>query len=280
MKKQKESATIKGKPGPHTAQGKERSKKNSTQHGILAVSLFLLPGESAAKFNLLRQSLREVLDVVGLLEEQIADKIAVLMWREMRVDYAESAQIARLREARVLDLIQQRAFPSRALGAFSVIFNGLLSDPNSIVLERAIKVLGVLRADFERRGYDRVADSKALTQVYGFHVLHEGFPALYSALAALAGDAAERTNRSLGLEEVRSKTLAAFDAEIERITKLLIEVKNCELRHRDFGVQALVVSPPEVGEQLMRYEAHISKQIERLLNRLARIQAARRSGRL
>jgi hypothetical protein len=79
---------------------------------------------------------------------------------------------------------------------------------------------------------------------------------------------------------VRSKTLAAFDAEIERITKLLIEVKNCELRHRDFGVQALVVSPPEVGEQLMRYEAHISKQIERLLNRLARIQAARRSGRL
>ena len=268
--------TIKGKPGPHTAHGKERSKKNSAKHGVLAIELFLLPGEQRAKFDLLRQSYRELFDVVGPIEELLADEIAMSKWREVRVVYAESVQIARVLESRVPDLMQTQAFPPRVLGTLNAIVNGLLGDASPMALESAIKVLGVLRGDFEERGYDEVADLTTLTRVYGFHVLNEGFPGRYLSLGSLAGDADERKNRSVDQAEVQKEAIATIEGEIGRIGKLLIDAKKIELRRRDFDAQALVFPPPEVADLFMRYETHFGRHQIRLEQQLADVQAIRR----
>jgi hypothetical protein len=272
-----ESATSSLTPnatGPRTAAGKRRSRRNSTKHGIFAEQSFLLGGESAAEFRSLRQDLRDYFNPVGAVEDVHVEKLATLFWRDRRVTYAETAETSKTIESLALRSAQGQAFPPHALKEASV-GNGLLGNANSLVLEYALQLLEGLRRDFEKRGFDKEADLAILRKIYGFFVLTEDFPALYISLAVLAGDPAECKKRSVKPEQIRQQTIDAIDDEIKRLSLFKVSIEAIESRLLDYTLGAMVVPPPEIRENLTRYETHIARQIARHLDQLERLQCRR-----
>ncbi len=79
MEKQLTSSSVTSKAtGPRTAEGKRRSRRNSTKYGILADEHFLLECESAAEFRSLRQDLRQYFRPEGSMEDLLVEKLASL----------------------------------------------------------------------------------------------------------------------------------------------------------------------------------------------------------
>ena len=276
MEKQPTSSSLTPKAtGPRTAEGKRRSRKNSTKYGILAEEHFLLECESAVEFQSLRQDLRQYFHPEGSMEDLLVEKLASLYWRDRRATYAETAETSKTTEAMALRFAQRQAFPPHALMEASVS-NGLLGNVNPLFLENAIQLLTDLRKEFEKRGFDKKEDLATLHKIYGFFVLTEAFPAVYISQAVLAGDPDECKNRSVRPEQIRQQAIEAIDDEMKRLSKLKDTIEDAESRLLECTLEAIVVPPAEVSEHLMRYETHIARQIARTLEQLERLQCRRR----
>lgn len=70
--------------GPKTPEGKARSARNSTSHGLLARAI-LLEGESRERFDDVVNSLKNTLKPVSPLDELLIGKMAVAHWRQIRL---------------------------------------------------------------------------------------------------------------------------------------------------------------------------------------------------
>lgn len=75
--------------GPRTAEGKTASSRNSLQHGLTAKQV-VLPGEDAASYESLRQSLIENHNPAEGLETILIDQIAQNLWRLNRARQMET----------------------------------------------------------------------------------------------------------------------------------------------------------------------------------------------
>jgi hypothetical protein len=76
--------------GPRTSSGKTRAKLNAVVHGLRTVSP-VLPGESVEDWNSFRTGVIATLAPSGALETELADRVALLMWRLRRVVGYETA---------------------------------------------------------------------------------------------------------------------------------------------------------------------------------------------
>ena len=84
--KQAAAARANGKNshGPVTPEGKLRSSRNSTRHGLLARAI-VLEGESRDRFNDLVRQLNEALKPQTQIEHLLIGKMAASHWRQVRV---------------------------------------------------------------------------------------------------------------------------------------------------------------------------------------------------
>ncbi len=88
--------------GPRTEAGKAASSANALSHGLTAASTVVLPEEDADAFERLRQGVIADLDPAGVLQEALAQRVAVLLWRLDRAARLEAelfvhGQLAMLR---------------------------------------------------------------------------------------------------------------------------------------------------------------------------------------
>jgi hypothetical protein len=74
--------------GPKTIEGKIMSSKNSLKHGILSKDL-VIKNESLSELEEIREAVYKDLNINGLFEEILAEKIIACIWRSMRVITAE-----------------------------------------------------------------------------------------------------------------------------------------------------------------------------------------------
>jgi hypothetical protein len=79
--------------GPRTAEGKAVVSRNATKHGIFA-SVPVIPGESPATWEAHRAGVVESLAPVGLLEVNLAERAALLLWRLQRLARYEAETVA------------------------------------------------------------------------------------------------------------------------------------------------------------------------------------------
>ena len=79
--------------GPKSAAGKAIVSQNATRHGFLSRRLFVCD-EDPAEFQTLVDDLTASLNPVGTLELALVEKIAVIMWRQRRLGYAETAALS------------------------------------------------------------------------------------------------------------------------------------------------------------------------------------------
>jgi hypothetical protein len=84
--------------GPRTPEGKAVVSRNATKHGIFA-KVPVLPGESPEQWESHRAGVVESLAPVGLLEVNLAERAALLLWRLQRLARYEAETVASAMEA-------------------------------------------------------------------------------------------------------------------------------------------------------------------------------------
>ncbi|AWM39106.1 hypothetical protein GobsT_26180 [Gemmata obscuriglobus] len=97
--------------GPRTAEGKAAAARNATTHGIFA-AVPVLPGERADAWDVHRAGVVASLAPVGLLEINLAERAALLLWRLQRLARYEAETVAgTLEDAGVPPLPSDDPFP-------------------------------------------------------------------------------------------------------------------------------------------------------------------------
>ena len=76
--------------------------------------------------------------------------------------------------------------------------------------------------------------------------------------------------------EARKEMAGLIGEEIERLTVLAKRLTADEFTRAHYKTAAAVIPGQEVSERLIRYEAHFSREIDRVLNRLERLQRIRK----
>jgi len=78
--------------GPRTSEGKERSKRNATKHGIFSTVVVQKGESSSIEYESLRNGLWEFYQPESALEEILVDKLVSLFWRYRKLLIAERAE--------------------------------------------------------------------------------------------------------------------------------------------------------------------------------------------
>jgi len=269
--------------GPRTPQGKERSKKNATKHGIFSTAV-LLPRESRAEFDLLHAGLWEALQPEGKLEEVLVEKLAAVLWRHRRLLLTEAAEIRKSVEFMAWD--QQNAQQEKAeeIGrdAHDLEYKGgLIKDiRNPDVLSRCLELLAELREGVERKGF-KGDDSEILGKIYGeSHHEHLGtnvydWYLVWSNTASVSE--AERVSQGYAsADKCKQKVLEGIDEELRRLKRYqkiqgAIEADRMKLE----ALRRCVPESPSL-DRLLRYEASLERGFDRTLSQLERLQRIRR----
>jgi hypothetical protein len=76
--------------GPVTLEGRACSARNALKHGLRASRIGVLGNEDEAAFLSLAAALREELAPAGPLQEELADQIALAIWRARRSNRIET----------------------------------------------------------------------------------------------------------------------------------------------------------------------------------------------
>jgi hypothetical protein len=75
--------------GPTSANGKKRSSRNSTRHGLTARDLYI-PEELRSEFEALREDLKYELEPTTPIETVLFNQILSASWKLFRCDRAEA----------------------------------------------------------------------------------------------------------------------------------------------------------------------------------------------
>src|SRR3954471_21494655 len=89
QKRRANRRNAKQSTGPRTSEGKARSARNATSHGLYCAAL-VLPGESQELFHDLRQSYISTLKPQNLVELLIVDRLVAAAWKLRRLQEAEA----------------------------------------------------------------------------------------------------------------------------------------------------------------------------------------------
>ena len=80
--------------GPRTPAGKAVAAMNARTHGILSEAAPVLPTEDAAAYAELRDRMHQDAAPVGVVEQALVDRLAMLLWRMRRLAVVEAALFA------------------------------------------------------------------------------------------------------------------------------------------------------------------------------------------
>ena len=76
-------------------------------------------------------------------------------------------------------------------------------------------------------------------------------------------------------EDRKKKMLEILDQEINRVQDLFDHCVRFGLERGQYNKLAALVPPPAVSERLLRYETHLSREFDRTLSQLERLQRMR-----
>jgi hypothetical protein len=246
---------------------------NALKHGLSSAEVVVRGRcikESPREFKAFYQGLRDDLKPVGMMEEILVEQIATTYWRLLRVNKAESGEIALSvdngewnRKKRDLPLITMEW---ESFG-----------DPVNKMRESAFGN-SVLYHQLERVR-DSVEKEGELTEVAIQSVMYNGKP--YSLTKELEKLRLELQQNPEGLEEAalrakcKEESLSYINKKIRSISWTM---EKCELRENtdeESHQAADILLSAENLEKLLRYETSLQKKLYRAMNHLERLQRHR-----
>jgi len=278
-----------GPTGSRTPAGKQRSRYNAVKHAIFAEGV-LCGRESERDYCTLVNELAESVQPVGRLEEILAEKLAMLLWRYRRLLQAEAAEVGRATHS-----IEHENSEGKAIAAHMQIGNlGLISKAfltrNEFALMTAVHALKELRDRIQQGGLDWERDRDTLKLLHG-----QGTPdderagttksdgknaadpggelaAKYCELALL-----EKADGGTGFraDESRKLIVGLIEKEMTHLEDLLEEWMLRASERRELQTAATLVPRQEVVDRLQRYEGGLERAFDRTLAQLERLQRLR-----
>jgi hypothetical protein len=262
--------------GPRTATGKQRSSQNARTHGVFLSSI-LLKDESKTEFRSMLYGMREYFQPEGEMENLLVEKLSVISWRDRRVLRAECAGIEKERTALVENAVTQRIQDDRTK-VLGIRWDG----PNSITLKRAIDLLNDLRSNIKGRGFDKEEDFPVLVTLYS--ATDDGVPdgiffqyvcCMESAeLYSRGGD--PKMGTGVPLEKAKEIIDKFIEEEIKTLGRIMDWVTRREAELLEYTNVASLVPTQAMLDRLTKYETNLSREFERTLHQLERLQKMRR----
>src|SRR5712691_5667457 len=154
--------------GPRTQQGKQKSSRNATKHGVFS-KVIVLDSESKAEYEELLAGLRETLKPEGALEELLVEKLATTVWRHRRLLLAESAEIRKNTEFVESDQRKQEQEAAETVCSLAPLNRcGLMrAIATPRVFECCLRFLGDLHCGIQKFGFRPKQDTILLQAIYG-----------------------------------------------------------------------------------------------------------------
>ena len=275
--KQSPPAVAKSSTGPRTAAGKQRSSRNALKSGIFS-KFPILKSESRAAYQSVLNGLRQDLQPKGTLEAALVESLAVILWRKRRLLQAESAEISRERIFRDLDAYETQQVELWDRYRAGEIAGGMLRpSPNPLLVREAIGILTKMRDHIKESGFDQNIDSFLLKKLYGID--HNGEPpaGVYRQFATLLllTTKARNQNEPGVVDTLKNGMIDYLNIELEYLESQELLRKTLHERKGQFETIAALI-PHRDTDRLVRYEAHLTREFDRILNQLERVQRMRK----
>jgi hypothetical protein len=221
----------------------------------------------------------ENLQPQGKLEIVLVENLATLLWRKRRLLQVETAEIERAQIPN-LDLALQNELGELEYAQLKGVPDAKLGHSNPLLLIRnAIAILNTHRllvlADDSPSGD---AIRRTLKSIYGYQ--DEG-PAPYGwrqmslMISKLISSTEQGKKDSKDPADVKQFMVDAISKEIMRLVELHDTAAAVEALRRQHNPAAARVPSQEVSDRLIRYEAHLSREFDRTLTQLERLQRMR-----
>lgn len=239
--------------GPRTVRGKRNSSQNAIRHGLRAAAV-LVTGEDPAAFDQLHAGVVADLAPEGALEEELVDRVAVLLWRLRRVVLAETAAA------------KQSAMDGEAsIEKASTEIHGESSD--DLITRHGILCCAVAHLDGDSStAWAAPTVIDALHAIYGQPIDGDGGMGVEDTLQTALARAARTTGAPLNA--IVARVRASLDGEAED-ANAKIEAHYrwvaAESDRRAFLEAATI-------EKLCRYETHLDRSLTRALATLAALK--------
>jgi hypothetical protein len=261
--------------GPCTESGKNNSSRNSGKHLVLArVSPHSMKelGEDPEEFEKLRQSLQDTFRPRDGFEEMLVEGMAVNRFRLVRLHKAEAGILA-VQRMRAEDKKQMLALPKSQLSTDNLTIKPFGLAGVSESKAKYVQILELLlsvKAKMEKEGFSPQG-FELLQTVYGDSspgVTGTGLLLQYKAeLDAQKPGADSRDDYEKGA--ARARFLEALDRDIRAFSshlKAMLLAPTTPLPEP--LLDSLLLLPQDELDKIMRYETHLERQFQLLLQRL------------
>lgn len=281
--------------GPKTSKGKAVAKLNATTHGMRA-AMPVIPGEDVAVWEGHRAAIVDALVPVGAMEDALAERIALLMWRLERVSRYETAMLA----GSVADTERDYAYNEEQKQRYpnSCVYTYIPNTPEECrdAIRDATATARLLRRLDTRRGEERVAGVTVglILNEAGKSAMEatadEDFDPDETAYSGLphGSDWDDLTYVSVAtIRECFAALAAAAKTDAARLVTGVAYHYECEARSARFRLEVVerelsrmeaerLMLPPLVLDKVTRYEAHLHRQLVQTMHELEAMQERQR----
>ncbi len=273
--------------GPRTKAGKEIARLNSVAHGLRS-ALPVIPGESAESWEGHRGAILTSLAAQGALEEALAERVALLLWRLGRVARYETATIATLQERIDDDIVREWDFAS----SFSPPPGATIDHGRTLAEVRGKAGRARSEAKLLRR-FPTFPDTRRLPVVEARIVIDAvacipedtalddvarwtagQVRAVLDTLAATAEEDDEDGGPMSPADMIAHRAVEAEREEEEIVATALLWERTADRMQRE-----RILPSREDADKVMRYEAHLHRQLIQTLHELEAMQDRRTGGR-
>ena len=296
--------------GPRTEHGKRTVAGNAIKHGLLAKEVVITAGdgeEDPHEFDTLLDRLWQEYEPVGVLEETLVQRIATCLWRLARVLRAENGEIRKRLDCaiaegvlRALDKHSLDMASLDLLGAGALFKASNESDQKLSSRERLLvvqKCQSDLRRNHESVEYLRAALLKVKSELASKGELSEPAKDLLVNTFGLTDNVFVRVCVLVAGGQTLGKDSSPEEATMKRppngIDGIDVVIKFIDLRLKELEslkqhtlerakleqeaeTRSLSLPAEDATDKLLRYEAHLDRQLYRAMDQLERLQRQRK----
>jgi hypothetical protein len=291
--------------GPKTERGKRTVARNAVTHGILAREVVITAGdreECLEEFHDLVKQLWECYQPIGVVEESLVQTIAACWWRKARVIRAENGEIRKRLDTLAVDWALRDSDKANLDLVLTEMDIHLFSPENQAdqqvstkdrwhILQRTQSdlrrhhsglaylgaVLKTAKSEIASNGYisegigNKIRNGFCLSDLsFALTCLHAGPPEAKMEIDHLKENVDPQTDRK------RAAVVAYIDAHLERISTLERCATERASLSADAEARSFSLPPSESTDKILRYEAHLDRQLYRAMDQLERLQRQRR----
>ena len=290
--------------GPQTERGKLIVSRNARKDGFLVREVVITAGhgkEDLDEFHRFFESVHKYYEPVGVIEEMLVEKIVVCWWRSARALRAENGEIRQRLDTQSLDRALQNSDEVNLDIATSAMGLSLYDPENqrdqqvstrdrqSAVqaanhnlwkhragLEYLGTLLEIAKSDLAGNGYISENIGKKIFAAFCFSDYFFAADCLsVSAPQAKKEDKLERpTDKEI--EDERARIVENIDTKLETISLFEGYVRKNVYLAIQADARRFSLPTTEATDKILRYEAHLDRQLYRAMDELERLQRRRR----